>query len=245
MTLEVEFQMDTMTLRAEMQTEPITLPVEMKTETTFDVSFDRLPTMDDLLPEGFREVEYLESSGAQCIKTEYIPLAQDVLSVYNVWALSPWSRWSTIFGTVTKDNAVDAFCIRVFDSGHLCYDRGTLSNQNRNITPTHAELMTMTASKLTLDDVSYAVASAGNTPVYPVYLFVRDLGGAPEAGRFCACRIGRFQATRDGAYVVRLIPCLDASDRPCYYDVVSGQTLYNTESGAEVSHGAIVEGGPL
>lgn len=245
MTFDVKFGTEPMALKAEIGTEPVTLPVAFQTETTFSVPFDRLPTMDDLLPEGFHEVEYLQSSGAQCIRTEYIPLSQDVISVRNVRALSPYLRWSTIFGTASADNAADAFCIRVLDSTQLCYDRGVYSNQKRNITPNHAELLTMTASTLTLDDVSYTVSSAGNTPVYPVYLFVRDLGGAPESGRFCTCRIGRFQVERDGARVVQLVPCIDAEGRPCYYDTLSRKTLYNTESGAEFSHGAVVEGGPL
>lgn len=234
-----------MTFNVEMETAPVVFPAEMQTGVNFTVPFDRLPTMDDLLPDGFHEVEYLESNGAQSIKTQYIPLRKDVISAYNVQALYPYTRWSTIFGTASFDNASDEFSIRVLDSGHLCYDRGEYANQKRNIAKIGAKLLTITASTLTLDDDSYAVNSAGDVPIYPVYFFVRNLGGAPEAGRFCSCRIGRFQAVRDGELVVRLVPCIDAEGRPCYYDTVRREALYNSESGAEFSHGDIVHGGAL
>ena len=169
------------------------------------------------LPEGYQRCNYLESTGAQTIKTGLTPVYGDEINVI-AYRTSTFNSMFYASSTLTV-TATDRFYCRYFTSGS--------SNS--------VSLGTFPA------DAQYHHIMLSQDGFYADGNFVKALPGErAKAGTmiifrgtssYGIIRIKRFYITRDGAYTLNLIPALDRNGTPCMYDTVSKQTFYNAGTG--------------
>ena len=191
------------------------------------------------VPKGFQEVEYLESTGTQYIDTGFTPINDNfqfetVMFSQNTSAYLGYRSVNS--GTATGD-------MRWFfnyNDGRVAirYGDGTEnSTLSFNTQTTHR--FYFNGSSLYVDDVNYLTTTKKYaTPVYKsFYLFSVNTSGyySTDIANF----VGRIYYTKiwdNGVLVRDFVPYLDASGRPCMWDMVEGKPYYNQGTG-EFSYG--------
>ncbi len=182
------------------------------------------------LPDGYTQVEYIESSGTQYIDTGFKPkyssrVVMDVSGVgtasqflfgarnaasstaaqqFNVYRNSATAVRSDYFGSNKTASVADASVRTVVD-------------KNGNVTTMYGQTITNTA------------VSSG-TSDYNLYLLA--LNNIGTANNFCAAKLYSCQIYDNGTLVRDYIPCINASGVVGLYDLVNGVFYQNAGSGA-------------
>ena len=165
-----------------------------------------------LLPDGYKECEYLESDGNQRITFNTLlpsgTTAEFVSSVNNT------GTYQTIFGNGQQGYGVEVYYTNA-KIGIWQQNSGMISLitdiGNNNVNEIHKTRVVL------LKDI-----------VGIKCLFSHKyMGTYPLSGRiYSAIFIGD-----DKKYIHYFIPCLDQNNKPCMYDTVSGVTFYNKGTG--------------
>ena len=191
------------------------------------------------LPKGFTEVEYLESTGTQWIDTGYIPTTstgyklkhticedngrdniiigcREDSGVTRFWEDIDWGSSDTLgwgYGEYSANSLIHRWSLvgkagNVVESGCNYYNsRKCFVNDEIKQLP-QPELPEITR---------------------PMYLFCANNAGS--ASYFIKSKIYYVKITEGSELVRNFIPCLDASDTPCMYDIVEGKAYYNKGTG--------------
>ena len=184
-----------------------------------------------ILPEGYRRVEYLESSGSQYINTKIKPnkntgtyvkaLCTSSSSTYNVDGSGDYLMTPGIKGGNTAGFVYNIAWYGI--SGFLTADifEGSINWFNNR--------------KATLDTVNNFYSrdvSVANRDISPWYLYIFNPAGFPD---YKGCfRIYRYKVSENEEVVLDFIPVLDTNGKPCMYDLVSKKTFYNSGTGSFV-----------
>lgn len=181
--------------------------------------------MSRRLPIGFTEVEYLESTGTQYIDTAIAP--SNITPIVKMKFI-PTQQYSSgnygIFGCFGANN--NRFQIFYNSIGIGTY----VSKAWQANTTYEVELN----GKIPSATINGSVETSGYTNAngfssYNMYLFTRNNTDIADNGvplKLYYCKIW------DNDTLVRdFIPCLDASNRPCLYDLVNGVAYYNQGTG--------------
>lgn len=176
------------------------------------------------LPAGFQRTEYLESTGTQYIDTG-IPLSNENTVKTKIRILKVNN--SFFYGS-RKSYMVDAFGLHRnyapfgSDSGmnYVDLSAGTdyIVEQSQNGISINGELKK-----------TYPV-STFTTPENCYLFYLRQEGGFYDSPS--SARIYYFQVWDNGTLVRDFIPCLDASNVPCMYDLVGKKPYYNAGTGS-------------
>lgn len=183
------------------------------------------------LPNGYTQLEYLQSSGAQCINTEIYPTENAVVE-------SVISRPS---GTMVAGAVYG--CDNVRSTGHpgvtLFINNNVFVYRFGNTALATAERMeyekkyntALSFKKLTVNNEVYATSAetSWEDMKEPLYLFCRRHPNE-NANLINNARIHEFKIHEQGV-VIDLIPCLDVDGVPCMYDLIRRRTLYNQGTG--------------
>lgn len=192
-----------------------------------------------ILPFGYRQVEYLESTGTQFIKTDYIPTINTVIKCDYIMRTKNLS-YQEFIGSRSADNAKDTFAIREYsNTDNLNYQRSS-GVTNTRVTMkinTKYELYT-TPERVVLNGIQSQIELITSNSIYPLNLFASNLAG--EVWRLSRCRLGNIYLSENTFNdIPTYIPCLDYNNRPCMYDTVSKKSYYNRGSG-EFLYGEVI-----
>lgn len=206
-----------------------------------------------ILPEGFRRVEYLQSSGTQYITTDYYPeagqkyISMDIefIKISTQWSGNKHLFYASEYGN--PDGAYDILygCALNFggannqqyehffwvggdrdDNNSICSAKWAADTVlNRNTLEIKGN--TCTYGSQTVDIINGGTR-AGTTPL--------TIFGAPNKpiGCYAMClyefKMGTFEDDQVSVSL-HLIPCLDTDGVPCMYDLVEGKAYYNAGTG--------------
>lgn len=176
----------------------------------------------------YTKIKYIESTGTQYIDTKYI-CGNDVRIETEFEYLQIDSVFRCIYGKQTKTAAEDAITV----SQAVNYT--VQAYWRTNLTPFTLEKdrrykMLQSQNALVLDGVDYGGWSSSITKSQlTMYLMARNNNGA--AGNFFKGRIYGFKIYESNILAMDLIPVLDSSKVPCFYDKISNELLYNKGTG--------------
>lgn len=176
----------------------------------------------------YTKIKYIESTGTQYIDTKYI-CGNDVRIETDFEYLQIDSVFRCIYGKQTKTAAEDAITV----SQAVNYT--VQAYWRTNLTPFTLEKdrrykMLQSQNALVLDGVDYGGWSSSITKSQlTMYLMARNNNGA--AGNFFKGRIYGFKIYESNILAMDLIPVLDSSKVPCFYDKISNELLYNKGTG--------------
>lgn len=201
-----------------------------------------------LLPAGYTECEYIESTGTQYMLIDYFVNYKSNVYCKYMCVGRTTQVLNIIFGVADTGSSNNAYngvmrCVKGtsstgsnrigfggdlsgtvksisdFDELNTIYE---FSNKNNNIT-----LKSPTQEKTwEIEDSSSQLWTSSST----LGLFSRKLTNKPAEYKSIA-RIYNFNAKEDDVIVLNLIPALDNTGIPCLYDTISGKTYYNIGNG--------------
>ncbi|MBR6837984.1 MAG: hypothetical protein IKM94_00220 [Alphaproteobacteria bacterium] len=197
------------------------------------------------LPDGFTELQYIESTGTQYIDTGIVLKSKatvttvgQFLSVSSGTPISIWGfmdssstypRWGWSIYTNTWLSALNA----TITSGQADTNKHTFINTcyyNNNNVLGYDSLLD--GNKISHNVVDKTETYTSN--ILSAYLFARN--NANTAGNFSSSRIFSFNIVQDDVEVINLIPAKRNSDNVVgMYDTVSGRFFTNAGSGTFVA----------
>lgn len=192
------------------------------------------------LPAGFKKCVYLQSNGTQWIDTGVVPnnetgiyfkalqlfygnfipfgVQESANTIYppRLNGVELYYRWGI---SSIKMFTLDKACDLIFHSSSNLYNSKILKFDSEDT------------------DVVTDIASQTGTFTLPIWLFSYNLNGSYDAtyGKWSG-RIYRAQITQGDALIHDYVPCLDANGRPCMYDLIESEALYNQSGGTEFAY---------
>lgn len=199
------------------------------------------PSSNYNLPAGYKKCVYLQSDGTQWIDTGVIPDNETGL-YFSALQLSYGDLIP--FGVNEGSNWI--YPPR-FKHKDLHYKWGS-SNVKMELTWDKADdlifhsSLNLYGSKVAKfdsedTDVESYITSQTGTYTLPIWLFSYNSGGAYHSyyGNW-AGRIYRAQITQRDSLIHDYVPCLDVDNRPCMYDLIEQEALYNQSGGTEFTY---------
>lgn len=184
------------------------------------------------LPEGYKELEYIESSGTQYINTGYVP--NDNTSVAMDFQLVNVGTGNQALFAVAGQ-----FSFRWIGSGAKFRSNGADSAEfPTSISGTDRHVVLKSATICVLDN-TYSVENTVGTVTYPLYLLAQNAGTSvtfPASARLFACQI-----VENGAMVRDFVPCKNPSNVVGLYDIVNDVFYKNSGSGTFTAGAEIEE----
>lgn len=192
------------------------------------------------LPVGFKKCVYLQSDGTQWIDTGVIP--DNETGMYFKALQLSYGNFIP-FGVEVNNNGI--YPPR-FNAKDLYYKWGpsavkmmTWDKADDLIFHSSINLYNSKIAKFDSEDtdVVSSITSHAGTYTLPICLFSYNYGGAYSAtyGKWVG-RIYRAQITQGDALIHDYVPCLDANGRPCMYDLIESEALYNQSGGTEFAY---------
>jgi len=192
-----------------------------------------------MLPEGYKRLAYLESTGKQYIDTG-IKLSSESEVRCGV-AFTSMESFNYVFGGMGEVWLNEGFYVLCINSqllaGYATQDR------SKGLPVVQYELYNTKLDKNEFDvngTQIYAFKPDGSgfteQPVTCwVFGFRRgpNYGGVPQI-----CRVYSFTISRAGEMQLYFIPCLDPNGTPCMYDIMSQEPFYNDGTGQFLYPGA-------
>lgn len=191
------------------------------------LKIERTVTPSSRLPDGYTEVQYIQSTGTQYIDTGFTP-DQDTRIIYDCERLSTVSA-EHFFGVRTGNAAKNAFCFYIYNSGwRFAYNNYVAAGNNpstgRYLFDANKNVMTINGS-LTLKS-TYAKFKASATAT----LFsMRSVNSGISYGshKLFSCQI------YDNGNLIRdFVPCIDPTGAVGLYDLVGGKFYGNAGTGS-------------
>lgn len=198
------------------------------------------PSSNYNLPAGFKKCVYLQSDGTQWIDTGVIP--DNETGLYFKGLQLTYGNFVP-FGVTEGNNGIHP---PRFNNKDLYYKWGGTSV--KMMTWDKADdlifhsLLNLYNSKIAKfdsedTDIESFITSQAGTYTIPIRLFSYNFKGSYSAdyGKW-AGRIYRAQITQGTNLIHDYVPCLDVNNRPCMYDLIGEETLYNQSGGTEFTY---------
>ena len=191
------------------------------------------------LPEGYTAVNYLQSSGAQWINTEYILQSSDTVELKAEYVKRGSLNYSTAY-LCGSDIAYD----RGFNIAEDIQGRGvrdvfgsttSYSGASPKVGIEFVVVSSISLLRVVIGETITEISKGEQTytPVnFPVYLLTTNRNGTA----FDAAFIGKIYYAKitnsQGETTLNCIPCLDTDGVPCMFDFVSRKSFYNVNTGS-------------
>ena len=182
------------------------------------------------LPPGYRECEYIESTGAQYIDTSiYLTLDTEIESKFYFTSVvsgypTPYGCKTPILGIHPSPNGYKTIFTGFGNNGDITYI-GDITEYPRLYIHNKNGLWENGVKKVTYNNT--AVTENSNAHIY---IFSRwEINQV--ATRFSKIRLYKFIIRDNNSTYRDYIPVLDADNVPCLYDLISGETFYNQGTG--------------
>lgn len=194
------------------------------------------------LPDGYTELEYIESNGTQYIDTQINPSTETsiVLDVY----LGGYSSTSWLFGARDSSDTTAEFQYMVARTAdtrlQVRYFGGSKNLTNVDGLSGRTILM-QEKNKLSSGGVSVEAnkPSGVKTCSYPLYLFTYNNIG--RVGARCSAKLYSCKMYDDGVLIRDYIPCINPDGEAGLYDLSQGAFYENAGTG-EFVPGPVVQG---
>lgn len=190
---------------------------------------------ENILPSGYTQVDYIESSGTQYIDTEYI--ANTSTEVHTKFLLNNKNKFGLYGGQITgKDTNLRFFA----DSGSLYIAHGGNRRQQVNNLEINIEYeLQHKKSECVINGVQYI--SSGSNDFQRTTLTICKCNGFDINGYFLNGRIYYFKIYDSGTLVRNFIPCYRNSDNKVgLYDLVNN-VFYANQGTGEFTYGTKIE----
>ena len=175
------------------------------------------------LPEGFMQVEYIQSDGSQFFDTGIVPDANTRV-VMDFQLVTAGSTNQCLFGVVGQ------FSFRWYGSGSAFRSNGSNSvNFPTSISATDRHIVEKTAIKTALDRDSSVTTTAGNCTL-PLYLLAQKASSG--ATNYAKAKLFRCQIFNGDAFARDFVPCKDPAGAVGLYDLVDGKFYGNAGTGS-------------
>jgi hypothetical protein len=196
-----------------------------------------------VLPDGYQEVRYLESSRTQYINTGVVSPTGNHKTLVDIEMPTASNSGTTLFGT--RESGTQRWGNPYFATATSTqiYVGGTTGILSQPWVPN-----VRTKFSLEADNVKKTVTTSYNgaerpspysgttATTVPLYLFGCYNNGIMERGTF---RLYGSKIWIDGILVRDFVPALDGAEKPCLFDLVSGTPFYNSGTG-EFLHGEVI-----
>ena len=192
------------------------------------------------LPAGYKKCVYLQSDGTQWVDTSVIPDNETGLYFK---ALQLTYGDFVPFGVTEGDNGIHS---PRFKNKDLYYKWDgtsvkmmTWDKADDLIFHSSLNFYDSKIAKFNSEDTdveSFIISQTG-TYTLPIWLFSYNFRGSYSAsyGKWTG-RVYRAQITQGTNLIHDYVPCLDADNRPCMYDLIDQEALYNQSGGTEFTY---------
>lgn len=168
------------------------------------------------LPDGYQEVEWIESHGTEYINSESVTTVYSVLNVHFYFNNTPINPYDCIIGSELANYQSDRIVIRFQSDGLVVYRRkqGALvlcpmrslpSNFDYNVTIDNINrIATFNESKIDMEAWASSIA--------PYYIFTLYYKTSAEPTSYSAVRLYSLDQSESGILVRQYVPCYRISD---------------------------------
>ena len=178
------------------------------------------------LPEGYTQVEYLQSSGTQYIDTGFKP-NQNTAIMIDLDLDGSFSQYCAPFGARTGDKAQFwAFTNKEHTTWAARYAT-TEKSISKAITGRRS--ISLNKNTFSVDKASATFASASFQSQYNMWIFATNSSGTAQY--LCKAKIYSAQIYDDGVLIRNFVPARNASGTLGLYDTVNGAFYTNAGSG--------------
>ena len=180
------------------------------------------------LPEGYIQLEYIESNGSQYINTGFSPTSFSKIEVDAI-ALSHTTACD-IFGT--RDAANGTFLFISVNTAGRCIGRwGTSVNANfsTKIDATERHIFVCDQNTFKIDDNSIEFNKETFSMGNPLYLFARCVNANGVSSNYVTGRLYYAKLYEGNTICRNFIPCLNTNNIAGLYDLVNGNFYMSVE----------------
>lgn len=190
-----------------------------------------------LLPDGYTEVEYVQSNGSQYINSGYVPNSGTAVDVKFLFD-SMSSQWQNVLGSRTTAATDDQFSFSSSNNNASAGFGAQEISLGKVFAANKTYEVSMDGTNIKIDGVVKGTfAPKQISSVLPIYIFGRN-----TAGGFSNAFIGKIYRVviyEDGVVVRNYIPCInDATGKAGLYDLVSG-TFYGNVGTGNFTYGSV------
>ena len=217
---------------------------------TYDASYGSMPVPEkdgntfkawSLVPDGYTQLEYIQSSGGQYINTGFVP--NQYTGVIADYQFNDTNYQQRVFGVTGDNNNADSITYHYYinGSGKMAY---SLNNMTGNYIPTsytantsrHKIEFNLFGNSYKLDNNKREAlqANVNTTPSSNAYLYLFAENYSPNNGS--AVNLGRLKLYGLSIYdnetlVHQYIPCQNSAGVVGLYDIVAGEFKSNAGTG--------------
>lgn len=188
------------------------------------------------LPDGYTELEYIQSSGTQYIKTDVLIDSDGKVDMDVEIPTEPTAQLFVFGVSVTGDNERygvtylpgDKYWRNVHSTGD-----GSEANFPTKLKAVGRHRIVKDGNRCTIDGITMSTTQRTFTSSRPVFLFARNQEGSPihiASARLYSCKM-----YRKGALVREFIPCKNASGTVGLYDLVGKKFYTNAGTGVFIA----------
>ena len=183
-----------------------------------------------LLPDGYTQLEYIQSTGTQYIDTGVVINSQNY--VMKATLATDNGTDNVLFGVAYASNNLQGVTINT--AGSFRYGNGPIQALSSPMTSGVVHSLELSWKQLSVDGVVQTTANdtswPSSVPNYSLYVFGRN--GMGTAGFLKAMKLYAFQIYNDGSMIQDLVPAQRNSDGAIgMYDTVSGEFFENKGEG--------------
>lgn len=193
------------------------------------------------LPEGYTQVEYIQSSGTQYIDTNFKPDGETTVNIVFQTSSAPDNLNDTlpVYGAATDYNS-NAFEFWTLSGGFATYGSQDYKS-NLGITTGKKHTVSQAKNVLTVDGTSYTFAKQTFTAPYSLLLFATHRSsGIKICASAANLKIYSCEIYNNGTLVRNFIPAKNSSGEIGLYDTVNGAFYTNAGSGTFTAGADIV-----
>ena len=207
---------------------------------TDEFTFNEILGIPHPLPAGFKKCAYLQSDGTQWIDTGVAPDSETGICIKgqnmqygNCIPIGVAEGSYAIYPPRLRNNDIyyhyGTSATKMFsvDSAGDCVFTSSINLYNSKIVKFDSEDT----------DMELVLSSQIRTFTLPICFFSYNYNGsfAETASKWLG-RIFRVKITQGDSLIHDYVPCLDANGRPCMYDIIEQEALYNQSGGTEFTY---------
>lgn len=186
------------------------------------------PEPEPVLPEGYTQLDYIESTGAQYIDTGVVPGINAKIAI-DFDVISAGSD-DVLCGVISPNICIGYSTTRIFGA----FKNGTGESTGADTTVVGRHSAEISNGAFVLDGTSHSFSAVSSySTTRSIFLFAGSYSGASD-GAYGKVKAKIFSCKLyDGAAVVRsLVPCKNPSGTVGLYDLVGGEFYGNSGTGA-------------
>jgi len=179
------------------------------------------------LPDGYTELEYIQSSGTQYIDTGFAPNQNTRVVCDVIFAITTTAYW--LFGSRTT-NTKNTYNFLTWESKYRS-DYNTSTDELISTIPSGRFVVDKNGNVTSFDGTVMKTTTAGTFQCdYNLFLFANNNAGTVQGP--CTATLYSCQIYDNGNLIRDFVPCVNDSDEVGLYDLVGKQFYGNAGSGA-------------